>query len=99
VGVERLLRLHCLQEWFNLSNPVVEEALYDARAMRQFVGIDLGREPVPDETMISKFRQLLKPIKTIKTLSCHRRPGRLLAWINPSRISSSKRKLIRRSLR
>jgi len=60
VGVERMLRLHCLQQWFNLSDPAVEEALYDSRAMRQFVGIDLGREPVPDETTICKFRHLLK---------------------------------------
>jgi IS5 family transposase len=60
VGVERMLRLHCLQQWFNLSDPAVEEALYDSRTMRQFVGIDLGREPVPDETTICKFRHLLE---------------------------------------
>lgn len=55
VGVERMLRLHCLQQWFNLSDPAVEEALYDSRALRQFVGIDLGCEPVPEETTICKF--------------------------------------------
>ena len=60
VGVDRMLRLHCLQQWFNLSDPAVEEALYDSRAMRQFVGIDLGREPVSDETTIGKFRHLLE---------------------------------------
>ncbi|MDF0667244.1 MAG: IS5 family transposase [Nitrospira sp.] len=60
VGIERMLRPHCLQQWFNLSDPAVEEALYDSRAMRQFVGIDLGREPVPDETTICKFRHLLE---------------------------------------
>ena len=60
VGIERMLRLHCLQQWFNLSDPAVEEALYDSHAMRQFVGIDLGREPVPDETTICKFRHLLE---------------------------------------
>jgi len=60
VGVERMLRLHCLQQWFNLSDPAVEEALYDSRAMRQFVGIALGCEPVPDETTICKFRHLLE---------------------------------------
>ena len=60
VGIERMLRLHCLQQWFNLSDPAVEEALYDSRAMRQFVGIDLGREPVPDETTICKFLHLLE---------------------------------------
>lgn len=60
VGIERMLRVLCLQQWFNLSDPAVEEALYDSRAMRQFVGIDLGREPVPDETTICKFRHLLE---------------------------------------
>ena len=60
IGVERMLRLHCLQQWFSLSDPAVEEALYDSRALRQFVGIDLGCEPVPDETTICKFRHLLE---------------------------------------
>ncbi len=60
VGLERMLRIHFLQHWFNLSDPAVEEVLYDSRAMRQFVGIDLGREPVPDETTICKFRHLLE---------------------------------------
>jgi len=60
VGLERMLRIHCLQHWFNLSDPAVEEALYDSRAMCEFVGIDLGREPVPDETTICKFRHLLE---------------------------------------
>lgn len=60
VGVERMLRLHCLQQWFTLSDPAVEDALYDSRAMRQFVGIDLGREPVPDETTICKFQHLFR---------------------------------------
>lgn len=60
VGLERMLRIHFLQHWFNLSDPAVEETLYDSRAMRQFVGIDLGREPVPDETTICKFRHMLE---------------------------------------
>jgi IS5 family transposase len=60
IGVERMLRLHGLPQWVNLSDPAVEEALYDSRAMRHFVGIDLGREPVPDETTICKFRPLLE---------------------------------------
>jgi IS5 family transposase len=60
VGVERMLRIHFLQHWFNLSDPAAEEALYDSLAMRGFVGIDLGREPVPDETTICKFRHLLE---------------------------------------
>ena len=60
IGVERMLRIHFLQHWFNLSDPAVEEALYDSRAMRRFVNIDLGREPAPDETTICKFRHLLE---------------------------------------
>lgn len=60
VGLERMLRIYFLQLWFNLSDPGVEEALYDSAAMRQFAGIDLGREPVPDETTVCKFRHLLE---------------------------------------
>jgi len=60
VGLQRMLRIHFLQHWFNLSDPAVEEALYDSRAMRRFVGIDLGREPAPDETTVCKFRHLLE---------------------------------------
>jgi len=60
VGVERMLRIYFLQHWFNLSDPAVEEALYDSLAMRRFVGIDLGREPVPDETTACRFRHLLE---------------------------------------
>jgi len=60
VGVERMLRIYFLQQWFNLSDPAVEEALYDSLAMRSFVRIDLGREPVPDETTVCRFRHLLE---------------------------------------
>ena len=60
VGVERMLRIYFLQQWFNLSDPAVEVALYDSVVMRDFVGIDLGREPVPDETTVCKFRHLLE---------------------------------------
>lgn len=59
VGLERMLRIHFLQAWFNLSDPAVEEALYDSEAMRQFVGNDLGVERAPDETTICKFQHLL----------------------------------------
>src|SRR5437764_2734233 len=60
VGVERMLRIYFLQQWFNLSDPAVEEALYDSLAMRRFVDIDLGREPAPDETTVCRFRHLLE---------------------------------------
>jgi IS5 family transposase len=60
IGVERMLRMYFLQHWFNLSDPAVEEALYDSPTLRAFVGIDLGREPVPYETTVCKFRHLLE---------------------------------------
>lgn len=60
VGLERMLRIYFLQQWFNLSDPAVEEALYESISMRDFVGVDLGLEPVPDETTVCKFRHLLE---------------------------------------
>ena len=60
IALDRMLRICFLQQWFNLGDPTVEEALYDSRAMEAFAKIDLGREPVPDETTICKFRHLLE---------------------------------------
>jgi transposase, IS5 family len=60
MGIERMLRIHFLQHWFNLSDPGAEEALDDSVAFRKFLGIDLGREPAPDETKIRKFRHLME---------------------------------------
>jgi transposase, IS5 family len=59
-GLEIMLRMYFLQHWFNLSDPAVEEALYDSLAMRAFVGIDLGRDAAPDETTVLNFRRLLE---------------------------------------
>ena len=73
VGVERMLRIYFLQQWFNLSDPGVEEALYDSVVLRQFVGIDLGQEPVPDETTVCKFRHLLEE---------HQLGGKMLETVN-----------------
>lgn len=58
--LERMLRIHFLQHWFNLSDPAAEEALYDSAAMRAFAGVDLGAEPAPDETTICRFRHLIE---------------------------------------
>jgi IS5 family transposase len=60
IPLERMLRIYFLQQWFNLSDPAVEEALYDMVSMRAFAGIDLGEAPVPDETTVCKFRHLLE---------------------------------------
>lgn len=55
-----MLRIYFLQQWFNLADPAVEEALYDSIAMRRFVGIDLGREPASDETTVCRFCYLFE---------------------------------------
>jgi IS5 family transposase len=68
IPLERMLRIYFLQLWFNLSDPAVEEALYDSAAMRGFVGIDLGVEAAPDETTVCKFRHLLERNKLGKVL-------------------------------
>ena len=68
IPLERMLRIYFLQLWFNLSDPAVEEALYDSASMRSFVGIDLGVEGAPDETTVCKFRHLLERHQLGKTL-------------------------------
>ncbi len=55
-----MLRIYCLQQWYSLSDPGAEEALYDMQSMRAFAGLDLGRDAIPDETTILNFRHLLK---------------------------------------
>lgn len=59
-GLGIMLRVYFLQHWFNLSDPAVEDALYESPVLRRFAGIDLGRAPVPDETTILNFRHLLE---------------------------------------
>lgn len=63
IGLERMLRIHFIQHWFNLADLACEEALYDSASLRRFVGIDLGSEPVPDATTMLKFRRLLNDHK------------------------------------
>src|ERR1700752_3222277 len=63
VGLERMLRMYFVQHWFNLADEACEEALLDSTALRRFVGIDLGRERVPDGTTLLKFRRLLEDDK------------------------------------
>jgi len=60
IGIERMLRIYFLQQWFNMSDPQAEDSLYDSAAMRNFAGIDLGNEAAPDETTICKFRHLIE---------------------------------------
>jgi IS5 family transposase len=60
VGLEIMLRTYFVQQWFNLSDPGVEEALYESPVLQRFVGVDLGAAPAPDETTICRFRHLLE---------------------------------------
>ena len=55
-----MLRIYCLQQWYSLSDPGAEEALYDIQSMRAFAGLELGRDNIPDETTILNFRHLLE---------------------------------------
>ena len=63
VGLERMLRMYFVHHWFNLADAACEDALLDSTALRRFVGIDLGRERVPDATTLLKFRRLLEKNK------------------------------------
>lgn len=58
--LETMLRIYCLQIWFDLSDPGAEEALYDSESMRRFARIELSEDRVPDETTILNFRHLLE---------------------------------------
>ena len=60
IGVPRMLRMYFLQQWYSLSDEGLEDAIYDSQAMREFAGIDLGCENVPDATTLLKFRRLLE---------------------------------------
>lgn len=60
VGLERMLRMYLIANWFNLADEACEEALYDIAAFRDFCRIDLGRERVPDSTTLLNFRHLLE---------------------------------------
>ena len=59
-GVETMLRIHFLQQWFNLSDPAMEEALYDTPMFREFAGLDMGEQNLPDESTVLRFRHLLE---------------------------------------
>lgn len=60
IGLERMLRMYFVQQWYGLSDEGVEDAIYDSQALRGFIGIDLSRESVPDSTTLMGFRHLLE---------------------------------------
>src|SRR6187551_3898336 len=60
IGLERMLRIHFLQQWYGLADGAMEDALYDSQALRGFAGIDLTVAAVPEETTILNFRHWLE---------------------------------------
>ena len=58
--LERMLRIYFMQQWFNLSDPQAEDAIYDSESMRRFARVELGEDRVPDESTILRFRHLLE---------------------------------------
>ena len=72
-AVEIMLRIHFVQQWFNLSDPAMEEALYDMALFREFVGLDAGEDNLPDESTILRFRHLLE---------AHNLSSQILATVN-----------------
>lgn len=73
VGLSIMLRTYFVQQWFNLSDPGMEELLYESPVVRRFVGVDLGVASAPDETTILRFRHLLEK---------HELCGRMLGAVN-----------------
>lgn len=71
--LDRMFRIYCLQQWYNLSDPGAEEALYDSITMRQFAGVSSDADVIPDESSILNFRRLLEK---------HQLTERLLTEIN-----------------
>jgi transposase, IS5 family len=66
--LERLLRIYFMQQWFNLSDPQAEDALYDSESMRRFAGVELAEDTIPDETTILRFRHLLEEHKITEAI-------------------------------
>jgi IS5 family transposase len=60
LGLEKMLRIYFVQQWFDLSDPAAEDAIYDSESIRRFVGVELGDDRVPDESTVLRFRRLLE---------------------------------------
>jgi IS5 family transposase len=68
MGIERMLRVYFLQQWYGLADEALEDTIYDSQAMRNFAGIDLACNPVPDATTLLKFRHLLEAPELTKRI-------------------------------
>jgi IS5 family transposase len=68
LGLEKMLRIYFVQQWFDLSDPAAEDAIYDSESIRRFVGVELGDDRVPDESTILRFRHLLEAHELTKAI-------------------------------
>jgi transposase, IS5 family len=68
IGVSRMLQMFFLQQWYRLSDEGLDDAVYDSQALREFIGIDLAREQVPDATALLKFRRKLEDNKLTEAI-------------------------------
>jgi IS5 family transposase len=68
IGLERMLRIYFLQQWYGLADEALEDALYDSQALRGFAGIELTRDPVPDATTLLKFHHWVERHDLTKAL-------------------------------
>ena len=68
IGAERMLRVYFLQQWYGLADEALEDSIYDSQAMRNFLGIDLSSESVPDATTLLKFRRFLEKHRLTEAL-------------------------------
>ena len=67
-----MLRIYFMQQWYALSDPAMEDALYEVESMRRFAGLDLTDDAMPDETTILKFRHLLESGNTVEPMDLYR---------------------------
>ena len=100
IGLEQMLRIYCLQQWYALTHEALEVTVNGSEALRHFVGIDFGRESVPDDTTLLGFRHLFEAngltATVCETINRHLRERGLLlcrntlanATILPARPSS-----------
>lgn len=67
-SIETMLRMYLMQNWFNLSDEGIEDAIYDSYAMRSFMHLDFLTEQVPDATTLLHFRHLIEENKIGKRI-------------------------------
>jgi IS5 family transposase len=75
MAASTMLRIHFMQQWYALSDPAMEDALYEIESMRRFAGVELNEDAIPDETTILKFRRFLEQrglaVKILEAVNAH----------------------------